>query len=299
MASDPLPVISRIAPTPSGYLHLGNLYNFVLTWLHVKMRNGRLLLRIDDLDQARVRDQYLDDIFKTLEWLDIDVDQGPSGTDDFKKNHSQTLRVDDYKKTVDRLRQNSKTFYCNCSRKDLERLSPYRLYQGTCLNKNLAFSFAQTALRIATNEQSVISIQEPDGTSEPVSIHRLMPYAVLVKKDGVPSYQVASLTDDINAGVNFLVRGKDLWTSSLTQTYLAQVAKLETFQTIRFIHHDLIQGRDEQKLSKSQGATGYDKTSTNKTKLLSMVATSFGVESQPEKLSELLEAVKESGYKFQ
>ncbi|QKG53163.1 glutamate--tRNA ligase family protein [Hymenobacter sp. BRD67] len=72
-------VVGRLAPTPSGYLHLGNAVNFVLTWLLVRRAGGTLHLRIDDLDRARLRRAYLDNIFKTIEWLGLDYDHGPSG----------------------------------------------------------------------------------------------------------------------------------------------------------------------------------------------------------------------------
>ena len=76
------PITSRIAPTPSGYLHLGNAFNFLLTALLVDFQNGHLHLRIDDLDDSRVERSAVEDIFVQLEWLGIKYDSGPSGPDE-------------------------------------------------------------------------------------------------------------------------------------------------------------------------------------------------------------------------
>ena len=93
------PVISRLAPTPSGYLHLGNAFNFLLTALLVDFQDGHLHLRIDDLDEPRVMQSSVEDIFIQLEWLGIDYDFGPSGPDDFFSKFSQT-NLNTERKTV-------------------------------------------------------------------------------------------------------------------------------------------------------------------------------------------------------
>lgn len=291
MGDSPSQIVSRLAPTPSGYLHIGNLYNFALTWLHVRLRGGRLILRIDDLDQARVRDKYLDDIFHALNWLGLEYDDGPASVSDFKAQHSQTLRVADYHMTVEQVRDKAETFYCQCSRKDIERLSPERHYHGTCQQLQLPQIKGSTVLRLATNASSKIILREKGELISEQSIHQLTPYPVLVKKDGVPTYQVASLTDDVNMQVNFLVRGKDLWTSSLTQTYLAKLCGYARFEEASFIHHGLIEGNDKLKLSKSQNASLYEKTHKNKLALFSMVGKSMGASTRVASLPELLEAV--------
>ena len=89
--------IARYAPTPSGLLHLGNVLNFIFTWSLAKKNNAQILLRIDDLDGNRVRDEYIADIFNTLDWLDLDYQIGPSSVDEFKKYFSQSNRIELYK----------------------------------------------------------------------------------------------------------------------------------------------------------------------------------------------------------
>ena len=96
----PQPVTSRIAPTPSGFLHLGNAFNFLLTALLVDIQDGHLHLRIDDLDRPRVVPVSVEDIFVQLEWLGIEYDSGPSGPDELFKQYSQHTRMEDRKSVV-------------------------------------------------------------------------------------------------------------------------------------------------------------------------------------------------------
>src|SRR6188768_2417676 len=90
------PIRTRIAPTPSGYLHEGNLYSFVLTWLLAKSSGGQVLLRIDDMDGTRVRSEYLQDIFETLAFVGLTYDEGPVNLADFEQHFGQQHRLAQY-----------------------------------------------------------------------------------------------------------------------------------------------------------------------------------------------------------
>ena len=98
-------LVTRIAPTPSGFLHVGNAVNAVLTHWLARAHDGRLLLRIDDFDTARARPAYLEDVFRTLDWLEIDIDDGPCGPGDFETSWSMSRRVDQFRGARDRLMQ--------------------------------------------------------------------------------------------------------------------------------------------------------------------------------------------------
>ncbi|NJL14359.1 MAG: hypothetical protein HC913_16005 [Microscillaceae bacterium] len=82
---------TRFAPTPSGFLHEGNAFSFVLTWLAARHFGGKIHLRIDDLDQTRCRPEYVEDIFRSLDWLGLDWDSGPQGVDDFLKTFPNNI----------------------------------------------------------------------------------------------------------------------------------------------------------------------------------------------------------------
>jgi glutamyl/glutaminyl-tRNA synthetase len=227
-------IISRLAPTPSGYLHLGNALNFVLTFLHVKAQEGILKLRIDDFDAARCRREYVDDIFKTVDWLELPIDDGPSSSDDFFKHYSQKFKYNYYKEQMYAMQAEGATLYtCSCSRKKLQN---YKRYPGFCRNSTQTLQSGHNAMRIAVKEESLA---------------QSMGDFILWRRDNIPAYQLVSLIEDRDAGVNLIVRGKDLLQSSQAQRYLAQFAHAKTFENARFIHHELITRNDGSKFSKS------------------------------------------------
>ncbi len=109
---------TRIAPTPSGYLHAGNGAAFILAWKLAREAGGKILLRIDDLDAERVRPEYVEDIFETLHWLGVEWDEGPRNTDELQSTWSQHLRMARYQELVEQLREGGHLYACSCSRKD-------------------------------------------------------------------------------------------------------------------------------------------------------------------------------------
>lgn len=226
---------SRLAPTPSGFLHEGNALNFVLTWLAVRKENGVLRLRIDDLDAARVEEQYVDDIFNTLHWLGIDWDEGPLSTAEHFRSFSQKLRVTRYQELIDKLRGKDLLFACTCSRKDILALSTGGKYPGTCCKKKLPFDAPETSWRLYRTE-------EP------------MAYPIIRRRDGIPSSYIASLADDLDQGVNLIVRGDDLRPVTTLQLELASLLGEDHFKNIRFEHHALLTDAAGNKLSKSAGS---------------------------------------------
>jgi glutamyl/glutaminyl-tRNA synthetase len=242
-------VVSRIAPTPSGYLHLGNGVNFLLTYWYVRQHGGRLLLRIDDMDAIRCRSEYVDDIFYTLEWLGIDIDEGPSGTEVFYRDYSMAEKMEDYRRELDALAEQSALLYaCECSRKDLE---PYGggVYPGLCRERGLTLQKGRSAMRLRIPEDTAI-----DVGGRRVMLDRELGDFVLWRKDGLGAYQFVSVIEDRDLGVNTLIRGEDLLVSSAAQRYLAPMVGADTFAAATFIHHPLFIGEDRKKLSKSEGA---------------------------------------------
>ncbi len=252
MASAPLR--TRLAPTPSGLLHPGNGLSFIMTWAIARAMQGQVVLRIDDLDKARTRKPYVEDIFRTLEWLGLDYDEGPAGVEHFFAHWSQHTRLDRYKDLLQQLRQKEQLFACTCSRKQIQALSPDGSYPGTCLARKLDFNAPKTAWRIRPPDpgQSVEINQWGKG-QQTVPLQGIDAFVVR-QKNGFPAYQLASLADDEYFRINFIVRGADLWTSTLSQLYLAGLLGAGRFQNATFWHHELVKGADGAKLSKSKGA---------------------------------------------
>lgn len=225
-----MPIRTRIAPTPSGYLHIGNLANFLL--IEQLAKGGTLILRIDDCDGTRTRPEFVEDIFVTLHWLGIRWQEGPRDAADFSQNFSQTARKDHYFKKLDALK--GKIYACACSRKEVDGV-----YQGTCREKGIEFEAGKHALRLR--------VEDP-------SLAKKFGDVVLWRKDGGPAYQWVSVIDDLEMKVNLIVRGEDLHDSSELQKYIARFVSPDGFDQVRFIHHPLLTAEDGKKLSKSQQA---------------------------------------------
>ena len=237
-----MPARFRIAPTPSGLLHVGNGVNFVLTAALARVHGGALLLRVDDLDVARVRDAYLADIRDTIRWLlpgDLASSLASAAV-------QQSARRPRYASVLEGLRQNGLVFGCGCTRRQLAAARDgagvdVNDYPGTCAGRGLDLDAPGVAWRM-------------HGSG-----------VVVRQKDGAPSYQLASLTDDVDLGVTHLVRGEDLRGSTAIQRVLAQaltgVAEAGDwpdygrFGAVRAHHHDLLTDVGGRKLSKSDGAT--------------------------------------------
>lgn len=246
-------IVSRIAPTPSGFLHKGNAFNFLLTWLMVRKNEGILHLRIDDIDQARVRAEYLDDIFHSLTWLGITWDQGPQTREEVESTYSQIHHLKAYNQFLNDLKEAGSLFACRKSRKDVLAHSPDGLYPDSFREQDHSFEQDNVAWRILTPWPLTRTWQDLNQSEIQQSIDLGLKDAVVRKKDSVPSYQITSVVDDLRMGVSLIVRGKDLLGSSAFQQWLLELSG--NTQEIRFFHHDLLLDAQREKLSKSAGAT--------------------------------------------
>lgn len=238
---------SRLAPTPSGYLHLGNGVNFVITWLLTRLVGGGLVLRIDDADAARCRPEYVEDVFRQLEWLGLDWDEGPQGPDEVASRYSQQLRTEQYRDFLARLIRADHAYRCDCSRKQIAAVSASGIYPGLCRQRQPPP--AEGAWRLLVPEETMICV-----AGEQVCLAEHMGDFILWRRDNSPAYQLASVVDDLDMGINFIVRGADLLVSSAAQLYLAHCLGQEAFGRITFLHHDLITADQGKKLSKSDQA---------------------------------------------
>lgn len=231
----------RLAPTPSGLLHIGNGVNFVLTAALAEAQDAELILRIDDLDSTRVRGEYLNDIERTVLWLFPD-----QGERLWKEAIYQSQRLAQYDAFLDSLRQNQLVYACTCSRKDIREAQEaagqnfdINVYPGTCRDRGLDLETEEATWRLRTEEASGDFIVR--------------------QRNSRPSYQLASLVDDVDLGITHIVRGKDLTDSSDMQLVLAKAASMiipeyADFASTQFWHHSLLRDQSGQKLSKSAGS---------------------------------------------
>jgi len=245
---------TRIAPTPSGFLHLGNVLSFAITAYLAREKGCKIHLRIDDLDQDRIKKWYIQDIFDTLDFLEIPWDEGPRNAKEFENSYSQLHRINMYHSAIEQLVNNKLVFACTCSRRQLISVDLSNI-PCSCFNRQIPLDTKNASWRLLTGDNSKWAVKSYDGrviqANLPIEMHNF----VVKKKDGFPAYQLASIIDDLFYDVDFIVRGQDLWPSTIAQHALASALKEDDFKNITFYHHPLITDTSGKKLSKSAGAT--------------------------------------------
>ena len=239
---EPVASVTRIAPTPSGYLHEGNCVNFLRVRRLAQDVGARLALRIDDFDPVRYRREYVDDIFRTLDWLEITPDLGPSTTDEFQRDFRLGARQELYRSELDKaIASGLECYACDCSRRSLAEG-----YPCTCRARGLVPSAGAHALRVALPPGLEMSV----GAAT-VRLRDQGPDVVVWRRDDLAAYHLASLVEDRELGTTHVVRGRDLLESTAVQLFLAPFVGASQFQAAVFVHHDLVTGPDGLKLSKS------------------------------------------------
>lgn len=245
---------TRLAPTPSGYLHTGNALSFALTAALAQQHGAQTLLRIDDMDRDRIQPAYIQDIFDTLSFLNIPWTEGPQNAAQYEQQYSQLHRLPLYENALQQLDRQGKVYACTCSRTQILRHNAAGNYPGTCRHKQLPLDTKDAAWRIITDD-TLLQV----NTLEQGTVHAQLPPVmhdfIVRKKDGYPAYQLSSVVDDLHFGVDLIVRGKDLWDATLAQHFLAMQLQYAAFTNAVFYHHPLLMETPEQKLSKSAGST--------------------------------------------
>lgn len=248
-------VVGRFAPTPSGRMHLGNVFSALMAWLAVRSADGRMVLRIEDLDTRAQNPQVAQDLMRDLEWLGLDWDEGP---------YYQSQRRDLYQAAVDDLAARGLTYPCFCSRADLHAASaPHAsdgtyIYQGTCRGLTPEQVAEKATVRPPATRLIVPAATDPAGTiafTDAVYGPQREVLAsecgdfIIRRSDGVFAYQLVVVVDDGLMGINQVVRGMDLLGSCARQTYLA---RLLGFQPPAYAHVPLLVAPDGRRLAKRE-----------------------------------------------
>jgi glutamyl-tRNA synthetase/glutamyl-Q tRNA(Asp) synthetase len=240
-------IISRFAPAPTGFLHLGHVVNAVYVWRETRARGGRVLLRIEDHDRQRSRPEYEAAILDDLAWLEFQADEGPV---------RQSERGAIYEEALDRLRRQGLVYACGCSRVDIARagslIDAELRYPGTCAHRSLPEGPGLgLRVRLAPTVERFDDLRHGPMEQRPSE----QCGDVLVRdRDGNWTYQFAATVDDYVQGVTLVVRGDDLLASTGRQIQLARL--LGRVDPPLFLHHPLIMKSADQKLSKSDRDTG-------------------------------------------
>ena len=244
----------RIAPTPSGYLHWGNAMSFVVTAALANRSGASLLLRIDDLDDERVKQEHIQDVFDTLNWLGLDYYTGPKDALELASEWSQKCRMASYSDLIEALLEKDMVYPCDCSRKQIAERGGLSASDHECRSRKIDPTQNEISWRIRLPESCVVQVDDALRGRIQVDLNSEMPDFVVRRRDGIPGYQIASLADDLEYGIDLIVRGEDLLASTAAQLYLADTVGSKSFRKAQFIHHPLIKNQDGSKLSKSEGA---------------------------------------------
>lgn len=256
----------RFAPSPTGRMHLGNVYAALMSWLSVRSKGGRWILRIEDLDPGRSRREYALQIEDDLRWLGLDWDEGGVGSST-SVSYCQSERGAIYSRFYETLCDTGLTYPCRCTRADiLSTQAPHAsdgrvVYSGKCRPERLGgcakeilpegeANARQPATRIFVPDREIRFSDQVAG-DQTFNLAAECGDFIIRRSDGAWAYQLAVVVDDALMGITEVVRGNDLLLSAAQQIYLYG---LLGFEPPRFSHIPLMCNEDGQRLSKRDGS---------------------------------------------
>ena len=276
-------MIGRYAPSPTGELHLGNLRTALTAWLQIRLVKGTFILRMDDLDQPRVKENAAEKIIHDLKWLGLDCvlgpDKPPQGSFSGDPGFVQSQRHHHYQHAFQTLLDRGQLYPCECSRKDIAiaASAPHGrdgvlVYPGTCRpaepyfhssnheqrkRKRNSHTIEPHAIdhiawrfRVEPTEINILFFDEVMG-SQSQNLYKEVGDFVIKRKDGLFAYQLANVVDDGLMGITDVVRGADLIDSTIRQIALFESLG---FPTPRFWHIPLLYDEHNQPMSKRDGS---------------------------------------------
>lgn len=246
-------IVGRLAPSPTGSLHLGHARSFIAAWWHARAAGGRVVLRSEDLDRTRCKPEFEDAFLRDLEWLGLTWD-GPL--------LRQSDDLEPYARATEQLLAQGRAYACTCTRKDIlaAQSAPHASgselrYPGTCRNRWQDVATAEAATGTPAGVRFDVGAEPVGFTDELAGAQLHHPQAecgdfLLLRRDGIVSYQLAVVVDDARQGVTEIVRGNDLLPSAARQTLLQRDLGLPL---PRQLHVGLVRDPEGRRLSKRDG----------------------------------------------
>ncbi len=247
-------VITRFAPSPTGFLHIGGARTALFNWLFAKHHGGSFLLRIEDTDRKRSTDEAVDAIFSGMKWLGLDWDGDA---------YSQFERRDRHSEIAMQMLEQGKAYKCYCTPEELAEMRETarssgntRLYDGTWRDRDASEAPAgvDPVVRLKAPLDGATTIQ--DAIQGEVTVkNETLDDMILLRADGTPTYMLAVVVDDHDMEVSHVIRGDDHLTNTFRQI---QIYKALDWDLPIFAHMPLLHGSDGAKLSKRHGALGVE-----------------------------------------
>lgn len=239
---------TRFAPSPTGALHIGSVRTALFSFLFAKANGGQFVLRIEDTDQQRSTKAYSDGILEAMAWLGLHADEGPI---------YQSDRINRYQEVAEQLLQADKAYRCTCTKERLEALRAKQTdnkekprYDGHCRTLNIQASDTPSVIRLKTPSTGAITFDDLVYGRIVVSNSELDDL-VLIRTDGIPTYNFAVVVDDADMAITHVIRGEDHINNTPRQIHLYEALNWALPQ---FAHLPMILGEDGRKLSKRHGA---------------------------------------------
>ena len=275
---------TRLAPSPTGALHLGNARTFLLNWLIARQNGWKVVLRIEDIDGPRIKKGAAQGLIDDLRWLGIDWDEGPI---------TQSERRPFYDAALQNLFARGHAYPCVCSRKEVEAAAsaPHAedgsaVYPGTCRGRFQSIEAARAssgrapAIRFAVPGGRTVEFEDAFSGPQSFDVARALGDFVIAKADGTPAYQLAVVVDDADMGVTNVVRGNDLLDSTPRQILLYEALGLAD-RIPNYCHFPLVVGTDARRLAKRHGDTRlafYRDLGVSAARVLALLARWCGVD---------------------
>ncbi|MCD6489931.1 MAG: glutamate--tRNA ligase [Thermodesulfobacterium sp.] len=240
-------VVTRFPPSPTGHLHLGGARTALFNWLFTRHNRGKFILRFEDTDRERSKQEYVDSIIEALKWLGLDWDEGP---------YFQSKRLEIYQSYAQKLFEEGKAYYCECPKEILEKKRKERLekglkprYDGTCRDKKLGPGEGRV-LRIKAPEIGEIVFEDLLRGKIVFPAEEIDDFIIL-RSDGTPTYHFAVVIDDITMGITHVIRGDDHISNTPKQLLIYKALSADPPE---FAHIPMVLGSDGARLSKRHGA---------------------------------------------
>lgn len=253
----------RFPPSPTGYMHIGNVRTALFNFLFAKKNNGKFILRIEDTDRERSKEEFEEDILIGLKWLNLEWDEGPDIGGPYGP-YRQSERLDIYRNYIDKLLNEGKAYYCFCSEEELERDRKEALEKGLmpkysrrCRN----LSKEEVNFKLKSGKKPVVRFKTPlEGqllVNDLIRGELVFPIEnlddfVILRSDGIPTYNFAVVVDDALMKISDVIRGEDHLHGNTPRQIL--IYKALGFTPPNFAHLPMILGEDHTKLSKRHGS---------------------------------------------